>query len=1049
MATKATKKKPDALPLGEQLILATWFARQLGFNAPADMLEKTKDGGDTGEDSSGNILALITGRDSERKISNSELTEMDTAIRGDLAKMNRRRSPPLKLKYFQYLAALSAEYFLRRRKESADDLMRDINNFATNYNIIHNRSPMPLYDTPADLAKLAFWMATGSGKTLLMHLNYWQCLRHLPFEPNNILLITPNSDMTNQHLAELRASGIPCRRHNDSGGALAGDDGVCVLDIHKLSDKPGKQKQSETVSPDFFESPNLVFVDEGHKGASGGDKGYFDKRDRLVRGGGFALEYSATFGQAFAKQTDRENAKDYGRAIAFDYSYRYFHSDGYGKDFFVMNTSGGAQQSEDTMLLGNLLSFCQQRIAFDTHPQKMAQHNIESPLLLMLGAQVVGTKSAQNEEQQNTQTDIVRIVDFLRRAAADDKWLEQKTADIIKGTAGILDNSGKNVFHNKFDFLRRKFGDNIGAICQAMREKVFHTSAAGSLRFSLLKKTAGKSGQCEIALRINDNKPFALVYVGDARKLRERINTSAPQVQVDEDLLQESLFAAVNNGDSPVNILIGAKKFMEGWSSWRVCGIGLLNVGRSEGPLIIQLFGRGVRLQGEGLSLKRSDSNIGGNDDAAADLHLLETLNIFAVRAEFMNRFRDYLQREGVMYETFLLPVQQMQPFPPNLPIPQLPKADAFDDSFMFDKCGGAEVNESSAITIGQSDKQGGDITAAATTTKTHKFDDEICRRINFGDLYVRLLEEQNNSGKKNIIITPEVKVLRAVLEKCEVKTDNGDPLKEFKHLRLQQVAFSALRKAADNLYNRNLRRWQRRKMKAGNIGKKHDNVIAEYKVSLRADNPDLEKIRDLIRNWKVKAVREDCHCVLPRLYYETHLYNPLLLGKEQNLNPKLNIKLTPPGLNPGEKKFVIALRDYVRNNPLTDEKIYLLRNLPNVGVGFALDDGKMFYPDFILWIERGKKMRVVFVEPHGMLHANAYKRDGKAKLWRCLHKMQPHLQFDLDSYIISATKFDDLQPKYDTSDWTPQQFAKKHILFMDSDKEQTATFATLLKPPE
>ena len=39
----------NILPLGEQLVLATWFARQLGFNAPADMLEKTKDGGDTGE----------------------------------------------------------------------------------------------------------------------------------------------------------------------------------------------------------------------------------------------------------------------------------------------------------------------------------------------------------------------------------------------------------------------------------------------------------------------------------------------------------------------------------------------------------------------------------------------------------------------------------------------------------------------------------------------------------------------------------------------------------------------------------------------------------------------------------------------------------------------------------------------------------------------------------------------------------------------------------------------------------------------------------------
>ena len=53
-------------------------------------------------------------------------------------------------------------------------------------------------------------------------------------------------------------------------------------------------------------------------------------------------------------------------------------------------------------------------------------------------------------------------------------------------------------------------------------------------------------------------------------------------------------------------VLIGSKKFTEGWSSWRVSTMGLMNVGQGEGAQIIQLFGRGVRLKGHCMSLKRS-----------------------------------------------------------------------------------------------------------------------------------------------------------------------------------------------------------------------------------------------------------------------------------------------------------------------------------------------------------------------------------------------------------------------------------------------------------
>ena len=76
--------------------------------------------------------------------------------------------------------------------------------------------------------------------------------------------------------------------------------------------------------------------------------------------------------------------------------------------------------------------------------------------------------------------------------------------------------------------------------------------------------------------------------------------------------------------------------------------MGLLNVGRNEGSQIIQLFGRGVRLRGKNMSLKRSAALDG---EHPRNLSLLETFNIFAVRANFMTEFREYLKREGVSYE--------------------------------------------------------------------------------------------------------------------------------------------------------------------------------------------------------------------------------------------------------------------------------------------------------------------------------------------------------------------------------------------------------------
>src|SRR5690606_41365579 len=73
---------------------------------------------------------------------------------------------------------------------------------------------------------------------------------------------------------------------------------------------------------------------------------------------------------------------------------------------------------------------------------------------------------------------------------------------------------------------------------------------------------------------------------------------AASGLHVAEREFAGSLFHELDKPHSAINVLIGSKKFTEGWSSWRVSTMGLMNVGRSEGAQIIQLFGRGVRLKG-------------------------------------------------------------------------------------------------------------------------------------------------------------------------------------------------------------------------------------------------------------------------------------------------------------------------------------------------------------------------------------------------------------------------------------------------------------------
>ena len=75
---------------------------------------------------------------------------------------------------------------------------------------------------PDELRILAYQSATSSGKTLLMHAHIRQYRHYLDRAGgrlNNIVLLTPNKQMSEQHEREFRASGLRARLFSSGAGA--------------------------------------------------------------------------------------------------------------------------------------------------------------------------------------------------------------------------------------------------------------------------------------------------------------------------------------------------------------------------------------------------------------------------------------------------------------------------------------------------------------------------------------------------------------------------------------------------------------------------------------------------------------------------------------------------------------------------------------------------------------------------------------------------------------------------------------------------------------
>ena len=1032
--------------LEHRLTLLAWLNSRFGYESNRAMLDDCKGVADGyAADGHSHLYHHLLARGSKVQIREEDLARYDEHIRLHLGRINRSRSEPITLRYFQLLAALYTEVFLDLMFNDKAQLLRALNEFVQNRHAMKTGgAPRDESFTEDDLTKLAYWMATGSGKTLLLHLNYYQYLHYARAPLDNILLITPNEGLSEQHLQELARSGIPARRFDlNHADLFRMPNEVQVLEITKLVEE--KTGGGVRVPVEAFEGRNLIFVDEGHKGA-GGDA-WRRYREALGKTG-FTFEYSATFGQALSAAKDDALTSEYGKAIIFDYSYRYFYADGFGKDFRILNLRDEtAAKHTFILLLGNLLAFYEQLRLYEDQRDAFQPYNLEKPLWVFVGS----TVNAVYKEQGDPRSDVLTVVRFLHTVLRERDWAVEHIAKLLQGKSGVVAPDGSDVFLGRFPYLRERQAAP-DALYADLLQRVFHTSSGGGLQLVTIRSSPGELG----LMAAGATTYCGVISIGDTAAFKKLVGEQAPEITIGDDVISHSLFSTINQPDSPIHLLIGAKKFLEGWNSWRVSAMGLLNIGQKEGPQIIQLFGRGVRLKGKDRSLKRSAA-LPGKHPRYIDL--LETLNIFAVRANYMAQFREYLEREGVETEPVVtLPLfaeLNDEAIQRQLVVPRLPEnSQSFQQAARLlvvpDKAIPVRVDRAVHVETLESTWQGLYTMRTAQKSTSQRIPEESLALVDWEAVYLALLEYKARKGWHNLLLQPHTpRDLLAHIDYTLIADETVFCPRSFaERQQLQEAVIAILCQYLDSFYRRARERWEAAHLEYRRLDENDPNLAfnrglardgrAAYVVQVRSSDSDLiEAITNLLKE-EARLRTEENHR-LPRIVFDRHLYLPLLVEESDVL------KSIPPALTASEARFVRDLKafwDAAKDSTLAGKEIYLLRNLSRGrGIGFFEERG--FYPDFILWIIDATGQRVIFVEPHGMLHAKAYQHDEKAHLWERLRDVAPVIgersgrrDVMLDAYIISVTPFADLQPRYDDGNWTKADFAAKHILFFERTPE-------------
>jgi len=437
--------------------------------------------------------------------------------------------------------------------------------------------------------RMCFWMATGSGKTLVL-VKLIQVLRDLirlgEIPPHDILVLTYRDDLIDQlkaHVREFNAAHsdifIKLRELKEYAAAkrdypsLFGEQELTVF--YYRSDNLSDVQKEKIIDFRNYDDEGkwYVLLDEAHKG----DREESKRQHiySILSRNGFLFNSSATF-------TDPRDVI----TTVCNFNLERFINSGYGKHIAILKQEMRAfRDGEDynneekrKVVLKSLMMLAYAR-KFCDDVRRVRDDLYHKPLLLTL----VNSVSIKDADLKLFFRELERIgkgefTDEMWEEARDDLWEE------LKERPGLMFEETRAIEIDQHVFQSLSRGDIL--------EHVYNSSSSGEIE--ILVRPSNKK---ELALKLKTTeRPFALIKIGD---ISGWLKDELAGYEVNERFEDESYFERLNEDDSEINILMGSRAFYEGWDSNRPNVVNFINIGMATDAqkFILQSVGRGVRIE--------------------------------------------------------------------------------------------------------------------------------------------------------------------------------------------------------------------------------------------------------------------------------------------------------------------------------------------------------------------------------------------------------------------------------------------------------------------
>ncbi|OPG64618.1 restriction endonuclease subunit R [Helicobacter pylori] len=439
--------------------------------------------------------------------------------------------------------------------------------------------------------RLAFYMATGSGKTIVI-IKLVELLsvaiRMGLIPKKNIMFFSANENLIKQFEKEVEKynrnkdyskqidfKSLKSVTNKDFYHASSNFLMKKIVLFYYRADLMSDEESKENLLnyKDYWDNgENYVILDEAHKGNKTESKrqAIFS----LLSQKGFLFNFSATF----TEESDLITA-------VYNLSVGEWVKLGYGKESVLLkkNNLNAFKELKDLNDREKEIALLKALLLLGMQKRYQTEGYFYDPLMLVFTHSV----NVKNSDAEIFFKTLARVIenddgsDFLK--AKEDLLEEIKNPE-------FLFSDGKD---KEKEYKIKVFKESLNDMdFKGLKEAVFYASN-GHIEVIINPKN-----NQEIAFKLNtSDKVFCLIKIGDITEwIREKLK-SVKVVSKNLSFKEESYFSQID--ESSINILVGSRTFDTGWDSTRPSVILFLNIGLDDDAkkLVKQSFGRGVRIE--------------------------------------------------------------------------------------------------------------------------------------------------------------------------------------------------------------------------------------------------------------------------------------------------------------------------------------------------------------------------------------------------------------------------------------------------------------------